>query len=94
MPDFKSPFAGNDLSRKLTKDELIRAVRFAIAAEYEAAQMYEQIATASNDPIVKTVMLSGAREEQIHAGEFLEVLCGLSPDEAGAYGEGQKEVEA
>jgi rubrerythrin len=34
-----------------------------------------------------------AKEELVHAGEFLELLVSLSPAEADAYDEGQKEVE-
>jgi rubrerythrin len=94
MPQFQDPFSGNDLPRKYTEDELIRAVRLAIAAEYEAAQLYEQIATASSDPLVQVVMASVAREELVHAGEFLELLGRLSPDEMVAYDEGSKEVKS
>ena len=39
MPEFGSPFSGLKNDRKLTKDELIRAIRFMVAAEYEAVQM-------------------------------------------------------
>ena len=92
MPKFESPFSGNDLNRRLSRDETLRAVRLAIAAEYEAIQMYEQIATASDDPVVQLVMASVAREEMIHAGEFLALLKRLSPDEGLAYQEGNAET--
>ena len=36
MPNFESPFSGLAKDRKLTDEELIRAIRFIIAAEYEA----------------------------------------------------------
>jgi hypothetical protein len=36
LPEFGHPFAGLAADRKLTGEELIRAVRFAVAAEYEA----------------------------------------------------------
>jgi hypothetical protein len=38
MPDFGTAFAGLARERKLTDAELIRAIRFMIAAEYEAIQ--------------------------------------------------------
>jgi len=38
MPDFGTPFSGLAKERKLTHEELIRAIRFMIAAEYEAIQ--------------------------------------------------------
>lgn len=92
MPHFENPFAGNSLNRKLSADEVLRALRISIAAEYEAVQLYQQIAESVTDDTVKKVMLSVAREEMVHAGEFLEVLLSLSPDEAQAYEEGSKEV--
>ena len=36
MPTFDSPFSGLANNRKLTNQELIRAVRFTVAAEFEA----------------------------------------------------------
>jgi len=36
MPEFSSPFSGNKYDRKLTHEELVRAIRFMVAAEYEA----------------------------------------------------------
>ena len=92
MPHFENPFAGNSLNRKMSAEEVLRALRISIAAEYEAVQMYQQIAEATTDENVRKVMLSVAREEVVHAGEFLEVLLLLSPDEAAAYEEGSKEV--
>ncbi len=92
MPKFESPFSGNDLDRRLSPDETVRAIRLAIAAEYEAIQMYEQIATATDNALVRVVMASVAREEMVHAGEFLSLLADLSQDEITAYDEGQKEV--
>ena len=92
MPDFGDPFAGNDLGRKMTKPELIRAMRFAIAAEYEAVQLYEQIAEASEDELAATVLRDVAKEEVVHAGEFLKVLAILEPSEVDHYQEGNKEV--
>ena len=34
-PEFGSPFSGVALDRKVTESELIRAIRFMIAVEYE-----------------------------------------------------------
>jgi hypothetical protein len=38
MPEFGSSFSGLAKDRRLTDEELIRAIRFMIAAEYEATQ--------------------------------------------------------
>ena len=44
MPVFGSPFSGLANTRKLTDKELVRAIRFMVAAEYEATQLYSQLA--------------------------------------------------
>ncbi len=93
MPEFSTPFSGLGLARKMTKEELIRAVRFTIAAEYEAVQLYMQIAEASGDRLVVDVMKDIADEERVHAGEFLRLLKYLAPEEEKFYSEGAKEVE-
>ena len=40
MPNFANPFQGN-VNRKLTKEELIQAVRLDIAGELEAIYLYD-----------------------------------------------------
>ncbi len=93
MPDFADPFAGNKCDRKLTKEELIRAIRFDVAAEYEATQLYVQLAESTDDRVAKAVLMDVADEEVVHAGEFLRLLKYLSPDEEKLYEKGYKEVE-
>lgn len=93
MPDFGTPFTGLSLNRTLTTDELIRAVRFAAAAEFEAVQLYMQIAEATDNSLAKAVMIEVADEERVHAGEFLRLLKELAPDEEAFYAEGAGEVE-
>jgi hypothetical protein len=36
MPSFGAPFSGLANKRKLTEAEVVRAIRFMVAAEYEA----------------------------------------------------------
>jgi rubrerythrin len=93
MPDFSNPFAGNRMERKLDRNELIRTIRFSIAAEYEAIQFYEQIAESTDDPLVRKVMLDVANEEKEHAGEFLRLLREIEPTEEEFYQHGYVEVE-
>ncbi len=94
MPDFGSPFSGLANDRKLTEEELIRAVRFMVAAEFEATQMYMQLAESTDNPLAIDVLKAIADEERIHAGEFLQLLHELDPDEAKLYAEGASEVQA
>jgi rubrerythrin len=93
MPDFGSPFSGLARDRKLTNEELIRAVRFVLAGEYEATQMYMQLAESTDNKLAIRVLKDIADEERVHAGEFLRLLYELAPDEKKFYGQGAKEVE-
>jgi hypothetical protein len=47
MPVFGSPFSGLPNNRQLTNGELVRAFRFAVAAEFDSAQMYMQLAEST-----------------------------------------------
>jgi len=93
MPDFGHSFAGLKNDRKLTKEELIRAIRFMIAAEYEAIQLYMQLAESTDNKLAQEVLKDIADEERVHAGEFLRLLKELAPDEEKFYKEGEEEVE-
>jgi rubrerythrin len=93
MPEFGSPFSGLAHDRKLTHDELVRAIRFMVAAEYEAVQLYMQLAESIDDQLSIEVLKDIADEERVHAGEFLRLLRHLAPDEEKLYAEGAEEVE-
>ena len=93
MPDFGNPFSGLAKDRKLTKEELIRAIRFMIAAEYEAIQLYMQLAESTDNTLAIEVLKDIANEERVHAGEFLRLLKELAPEEEKYYLEGAEEVE-
>ncbi len=93
MPDFGTPFAGLAHSRKVTHEELIRAIRFSVAAEYEAIQLYMQLAESTDNKLAINVLKDIADEERVHAGEFLRLLRELDPDEQSFYDEGAEEVE-
>ena len=93
MPDFGTAFSGLTRERKLTEAELIRAIRFMVAAEYEAIQLYMQLAEATDNELAIAVLKDIADEERVHAGEFLRLLQELAPDEEDFYREGAEEVE-
>jgi rubrerythrin len=93
MPDFGTAFSGLASDRKLTHEELIRAIRFMIAAEYEAIQLYMQLAESTDNQLAIDVLKDIADEERVHAGEFLKLLHQLAPDEQKFYDEGYEEVE-
>jgi rubrerythrin len=93
MPEFGSPFSGLANDRRLTEAELIRAIRFMVAAEYEAVQLYMQLAESTDDKLAQEVLTDIADEERVHAGEFLRLLKKLAPDEEKFYEEGAEEVQ-
>jgi len=93
MPEFSNPFTVLNADRKLTRGELIRAIRYNIAAEYEAIQLYMQLHDSIDDEFVKKVLVDIANEEKEHAGEFMRVLKHINPEEFEHYKEGEEEVE-
>ena len=93
MPEFGNPFSGMAKERKLTDAELIRAIRFMVSAEYEAIQLYMQLAESTDNKLAKDVLIDIADEERVHAGEFLRLLHELAPDEQKLYDKGTEEVQ-
>ena len=77
----------------MTDEELVRAVRYSMAAEFEAIQLYMQLAGSTDHALAKEVLVDIADEERVHAGEFLRLLRELAPDEDDFYQEGYEEVE-
>lgn len=92
MPNFSS-FTGTAPEKKLSKEEMIRALRFSIVAEYEAIEIYKQFVESSDNFLFRRVMNDVINEEKIHAGEFLRVLFELAPDEKEFYDKGFDEVQ-
>ena len=93
MPVFGSPFSGLANNRKLSDEELIRAIRFTMAAECEATQLYMQLSESTDNKLAVKVLKEIADEERVHIGEFLRLLYELAPDEEKFYARGAKEVE-
>ncbi len=93
MPEFADPFSVLKNDRKVTDQELIRAIRYSIAAEYEAIQLYMQLAESTDNELAKTVLVDIANEEREHAGEFLRLLREIDPEEERYYQNGYEEVE-
>jgi len=93
MPAFQSPFSGLANDRKLNDEELVRAIRFMVAAEYEATQLYTQLAESTDNKLAVKVLKEIADEELVHVGEFLRLLRELAPNEEKLYAKGAKEVE-
>jgi rubrerythrin len=93
MPEFVNPFSGKIPERKLTKEELIRAIRLNIAAEHEATHTYMAHAEATDNPLAKAVLIDIANEERVHVGEFARLVAILTGDEDEFLKKGTQEVD-
>ena len=93
MPEFVNPFSGKAPDRKLTTEELVRAIRLNLAAEHEAVHLYMAHADATDHPLAKNVLIDIANEERVHAGEFSRLLEILTGDEDKWLAEGAEEVD-
>lgn len=93
MPEFADPFSGTIPERKLTHEELVRAIRLNIAAEHEAIHLYMAHAEAADHPLAREVLIDIANEERVHIGEFERLLEILTGDEAKWVTEGREEVD-
>ena len=94
MPNFPNPFSGNVPKDKMNFNELIRAIRIDIAGELEAIHLYTAHAEATDNALVKEVLIDIANEERVHVGELQRLLTLLLDDEAGLLAEGAAEVDA
>ncbi len=93
MPEFLNPFSGKVPERKLTREEIIRALRLNIAAEEEAVHLYMAHADATDEPLVKKVLIDVANEEREHIGEFQRLIQILTGDEDDMLRSGVEEVD-
>ncbi|HOC46473.1 MAG: ferritin family protein [Syntrophorhabdaceae bacterium] len=76
---------GNELDR-----EILRA---AIIAEYDAINLYNQMAALTANEDLKKVLLDIAKEEKTHVGEFQALLLRTDPEHARELEHGKEEVE-
>lgn len=93
MPEFSHCFRGMAAKRKLTHSELVRSIRFMIAAEFEAIQLYEQLAESTDNKLARKVLIDITKEEKEHVGEFRHLLMLIAPGDETDYEEGVHEAE-
>lgn len=93
MPNMPNPFAANLSGKKLTKYDLIQAIRTDIIGELEAIFLYDAHAEASDDPLVKAVLSDIRDEERAHCGELMTLLKYLDPATADHLASGEGEVK-
>ena len=64
MAEFGNAFSGMASDRKLSEPELVRAIRMMIAAEYEAVQLYMQLAESAGNKLAKEVLVEALRTKR------------------------------
>lgn len=67
-------------------------LRISIIAELDAINLYEQLAIAAKNDLVKKVLLDIANEEKVHVGEFQELLVNIDDEHATSLEKGKQEV--
>ncbi|HBF39427.1 MAG TPA: ubiquinone biosynthesis protein COQ7 [Firmicutes bacterium] len=92
MPNFANPFQGN-IDRKISKEELIQAIRLDIAGELEAIYIYDAHVQATDDQLAQKVISDIRDEEKAHVGELITLLRILDPEEAAHFASGEGEVK-
>ncbi len=93
MPAFGESFSMLANDRKLTQEELIRAINFSVAPEDETTKVYRQLAESIDPKLASHVLNSVVGEIRVHMGEFLKLLHELAPDDERLYENWAKEVE-
>ncbi len=92
MPEFATPFSCKKSDRKLTHEEIIRGIRFSIASEFEAIQLYEELEESTDNENAKKLLHEIAEDEKVHVGNFLQLMKIIAPEEEKFYKEGKEEA--
>lgn len=76
-----NPFVAN-VTKQMSNEELIQALRVDLAGELEAIIGYEAHAMSTDDERAKKILFHIADEERQHVGELQQLLYILCPKEA------------
>jgi rubrerythrin len=78
---------------KLEGKELdMEILRAAIIAEFDAINLYNQMAALTVNENLKKILLDVAKEEKTHVGEFQALLLCTDPEHARELEHGKEEV--
>ncbi len=92
MPEFAEITSVYTPAKKLTNVEMLRAIKFAIASEFEAIQLYQQIMESTDSVEVKNVISEITDDEKHHAGGLYKLLDILCPEDEKEYQYGVQET--
>ena len=84
------PIKIDRISKQDIDKEILRA---GIIAEYDAINLYEQMAALAENKNVKAILLDIAKEEKTHVGEFQALLVRLDDEHTGELEKGKNEVD-
>lgn len=91
--DFSSVAPTLKPDRKMDAREIARSLRLAIAAEHDAAHLYELIADSCDSKPVKELLQDIADEEKVHVGELQWLLSHIDKDNGQLLQEGIEEAQ-
>lgn len=83
------PTKAENIKKSERDKELLRT---GIIAELDAINLYEQLAASTENQELREVVLSIAREEKTHMGEFQELLLNLDEEQKKELEAGKEEV--
>lgn len=92
MALISNPFIAN-VTKQLSADELIQALRADVVGEYEAIIGYEAHAMATQDQRVKQALYKIADEERKHVGQLEELITLLNPKEGQLIQQGKQVIQ-
>ena len=84
------PIILEKVSKKNLDKEILRA---GILAELDAINLYEQMASLTDNNDLKKVLLDVAKEEKEHVGEFQYLLLEYDEEQAKELEDGKREVQ-
>ncbi|MCO5382401.1 MAG: rubrerythrin [Methanosarcina barkeri] len=86
----KIPVDLKNVSEEDIDKEILRA---GIIAEFDAVNLYEQMANLTKNTNIRAVLMDVAKEEKTHIGEFQALLLQFDPQQKQELEAGAKEVE-
>ncbi|MCC6345698.1 MAG: rubrerythrin [Nitrospirales bacterium] len=86
----KIPASWESLGKEMLDKEILRA---ALIAELDAVNLYEQMATLTENEDLRVILMDVAKEEKTHIGEFQALLLQLDKEQVAEMKHGREEVE-
>jgi rubrerythrin len=93
MSQFSNEIDDNVSVQKLSKAELVEAIRLDIAAEHDGIQRYLSQAVTVGQSLAKTVLLDIANGKRVHLGELERLLEIFTGKEYRTVEEGRTKVD-